>query len=73
MTDATKIVFNNAIEDLGSFYGSSIQTVFTRFNSDIASLLNNKLDFSSANQSRRLSNWISEQIKEGNIKEECYG
>ena len=72
--DATKIVFNNPIEDLGSFYGSSIQTVFRRFNSDIASLLDGrKIDFAETRQSRRISNWISKQIKEGNIKEECYG
>lgn len=74
MKDATKIVFNNPIEDLGSFYGSSIQTVFRRFNSDIASLLGGgKIDFAGTRQSRRISNWISKQIKEGNIKEECYG
>lgn len=74
MTDATKIIFNNPIEDLGSFYGSSIQTVFRRFNSDIASLLDGKkIDFAETKQSRRISNWISKQIKEGNIKEECYG
>lgn len=74
MKDATKIVFNNPIEDLGSFYGSSIQTVFRRFNSDIASLLDGrKIDFAETRQSRRISNWISKQIKEGNIKEECYG
>lgn len=72
--DATKIIFNNPIEDLGSFYGSSIQTVFRRFNSDVASLLDGKkIDFAETRQSRRISNWISKQIKEGNIKEECYG
>lgn len=72
--DATKIIFNNPIEDLGSFYGSSIQTVFRRFNSDVASLLDGKkIDFAETRQSRRSSNWISKQIKEGNIKEECYG
>ena len=72
--DATKIVFNNPIENIASFYGQSIQTVFKRFNSDIASLLNgNKIDFEKTKQSRRLSNWISSQISEGNIKEECYG
>lgn len=74
MKDATKIIFNNPIEDLNSFYGKSIQTVFKRFNSDVASLLNGKgIDFASTKQSRRLSNWISKQIKEGEIKEECYG
>jgi hypothetical protein len=32
-----------------------------------------KIDFAETRQSRRISNWISKQIKEGNIKEECYG
>lgn len=74
MKDVTKIVFNNPIEDLESFYGSSIQTVFRRFNSDVASLLDGKkINFSDTKQSRRLSNWISKQIEEGTIKEECYG
>lgn len=72
--DATKIVFNNPIEDLTSFYGSSIQTVFRRFNSDIASLLDGrKINFAETGQSRKISNWISKQIKEGTIKEKCYG
>lgn len=72
--DATKIVFNNNIPDVRSFYGTSIESVFRRFNSDIASLIGKKgIDFESTKQSRRISNWISKQIKNGEIKEECYG
>jgi hypothetical protein len=39
MKDATKIIFNNEIDDLQSFYGKTIESVFTRFNSDVAQLL----------------------------------
>lgn len=74
MQDATKIIFNNPIQDLNTFYGQSLQTVFRRFNSDVASLLEQKdIDFVGTQQSRKLSNWISKQINEGEIKEECYG
>lgn len=74
MKDATKIVFNNPIEDLASFYGTSIEAVFKRFNSDVASLLGgSKIDFASTQQQRKLSNWINAGIKNGDIKEECYG
>lgn len=46
MKDATKIVFNNPVEDLASFYGTSLESVFKRFNSDVASLLGgNGIDF----------------------------
>lgn len=74
MKDATKIVFNNPVEDLASFYGTSLESVFKRFNSDVASLLGGSgIDFQSTKQSRRLSNWINEQIRKEEIKEECYG
>lgn len=74
MKDATKIIFNNEIDNLQSFYGRSIESVFTRFSSDVAQLLQTKgLDFSSTKTSRMYSNWISKQIRDGKIKEQCYG
>lgn len=81
LKDATKIVFNNEIADLKSFYGKSIETVFTRFSSDVSALLNQPgLDFGSTRTSRMYSNWISKQVKlfrdtEGKdgINEQCYG
>lgn len=81
LRDATKIVFNNEIADLKSFYGKSIETVFTRFSSDVSALLNQPgLDFGSTRTSRMYSNWISKQVKlfrdtEGKdgINEQCYG
>lgn len=81
LRDATKIVFNNEIADLKSFYGKSLETVFTRFSSDVAALLNQPgLDFGSTKTARMYSNWISNQVqkfretegKEG-INEQCYG
>lgn len=74
LKDATKIIFNNEIDNLQTFYGKSLDTIFMRFSSDVASLLETKgLDFSSTKTSRLYSNWISKQIKNGEIKEECYG
>lgn len=74
MKDASKIIFNNSIEDISSFYGTGIETIFKRFNSDVASLLNgNGINFEQTKQYRRISNWISNKIKEGEIKEQCYG
>ncbi len=81
LRDATKIVFNNEIADLQSFYGKSLETVFTRFSSDVAALLSQPgLDFGSTKTARMYSNWISKQVqkfretegKEG-INEQCYG
>lgn len=69
------------IGDLKSFYGKTLETVFTRFSSDVAALLNQPgLDFSSTKTSRLYSNWISDQVqkfretegKDG-INEQCYG
>ena len=74
LRDATKIVFNNEIADLKSFYGKSLETVFTRFSSDVSALLNQQgLDFGSTKTSRMYSNWISKQIRDGEINEQCYG
>lgn len=75
LRDATKIVFNQEISDLKSFYGNTLQTIFTRFSSDVSALLSESdgLDFSSTRTARQYSKWISEQIKKGEITEKCYG
>lgn len=74
LKDVTKIVFNGQITDLRSFYGKGVESIFRRFSSDVAYLLDQrKLDFGSTKTSRQYSNWISEQIRNKNIKEECYG
>lgn len=60
LRDATKIVFNNEIADLKSFYGKTLETVFTRFSSDVSALLSQQgLDFGSTKTSRLYSNWVS--------------
>lgn len=74
LRDATKIVFNNEIADLKSFYGKTLETAFTRFSSDVSALLSQQgLDFGSTKTSRLYSNWISKQIRDGEINEQCYG
>lgn len=74
LKDATKIVFNNEIADLKSFYGKTLETVFTRFSSDVSALLSQQgLDFGSTKTSRLYSNWVSKQIRDGEINEQCYG
>lgn len=74
LRDATKIVFNNEIADLKSFYGKTLETVFTRFSSDVSALLSQQgLDFGSTKTSRLYSNWVSKQIRDGEINEQCYG
>ena len=72
LKDATKIVFNHDISNLREFYGQNILQIFTRFSSDVAVLLSQPgIDFSSTKTSRMQSNWISKQIKDGNIEETC--
>lgn len=71
---ATKILFNTKVDNIKSFYGKSIETIFRRFSSDIAWLLQQKgLDFSSTITGRKYSNWISKQINDGKIIERCNG
>lgn len=74
LKDASKIVFNTNIDNIQSFYGKSLETIFTRFSSDVSWLLDQDgLDFKSTSTGRRYSNWISDQIKKGEITEQCYG
>lgn len=61
--------------DLKTIYNKSIESIFGRFSSDVASKLKeeNGLDFSETINTRKKSDWINKQIKEGNIKEDCSG
>ena len=71
---ATKILFNTKVDNIKSFYGKSIETIFRRFSSDVAWLLQQKgLDFSSTITGRKYSNWISKQINDGKIIKRCNG
>ena len=72
LKQTTRILFNTKVDDIKSFYGKHIDTIFKRFSSDVAWLLEQKgLDFTSTRTGRRYSNWISEQIEQGNIIENC--
>lgn len=79
LKDATKIIFNNGVDNLQSFYGKSLESVFSRFSSDISVLLQQDgLNFESTKTSRLYSDWISKQVKkykdtegEEGIYEEC--
>lgn len=70
LKNATKTIFNTKISDIRKFYGENPITIFAKFNKDVANTLSKKnLDF--GQNMRIYSNYISKQIKEGNIKEEC--
>lgn len=72
LEDTTQIIFSEPIGDIKSFYGKTIYEVFTRFSSDVATLLqNNETNFATTKQYRQYSNWISEQIKQEKIIENC--
>lgn len=60
-------------EPLSKTYSRTIQNIFKRFSSDIATLLesNTGLDFDLITNSRRKSTFINNQIKEGKITEIC--
>lgn len=61
--------------DLKTIYNKKLDSIFGRFSSDVASKLKeeNGLDFSETINTRKKSDWINKQIKEGNIKEDCSG
>lgn len=68
----TESIFNTKIGDIKEFYGNNVLSVFTKFNKEIAKLLqDNKLDYNQIGLGRKYSNYISQQIKEGKIQEEC--
>ena len=70
LKDITKTIFNTKIPDIKKFYGENYITIFARFNKDIAKTLSEgNLDFGQS--SRIYSNYISNQIKKGNIIEDC--
>lgn len=71
--DLSETIFGQKIDNTEDFYKGSIYKVFTEFNQDIASWLanENEISWSNSKTYRQLSNYISEQIKEGKIKENC--
>lgn len=67
----TSTIFNTNIYDIKAFYGEKITNVFSKFNKEVAKYLESEIDFGSTQQSRKISNWISKQIKDGNLIESC--
>lgn len=66
-----KSIFNLASEeDFNSLYKGRLKNIFQTFSKDIGKL-GNGLDFSQGTIYRQAANWISDQIKEGSLKEEC--
>ena len=65
----------NSDTDLKSIYNKTLSSIFERFSSDVATKLkeDSGLDFSETINSRKKSNWLSKQIKDGNIREDCNG
>ena len=70
--DVKSIFRYSNITDIESFYGKTIQEVFNKFYRDATiELSNTDISFGSTQNSRRITNYIADQIKQGNIKEEC--
>lgn len=87
LKDKTQNIFDlNSETDLKTIYNKSLDSIFGRFSSDVATKLkeNNGLDFSKTINARKKAKWLSEQISKDwdnetkqltpkKIKEECYG
>ena len=78
LKNITETIFDTKIENINSFYGSKLTVIFNKFNKEVAKLMSRKdLDFGSTQQSRRISNYINQQISEYNkdqkngIREDC--
>lgn len=70
IVDMSKSIFNTKISDVKKFYGENPITIFAKFNNEVANILQKgNLDF--GQDTRIYSNYISKQIKEGNIIEQC--
>lgn len=69
----TETIFGQKIDDINQFYTGNVSQVFIKFNKDIASWLSNdnNISWEKSKTYRQLSNYISEQIKKGEIKEAC--
>lgn len=76
LKEETGTIFDlSSDSDLRSIYNKSLKSIFGRFSSDVATKLkeDNGLDFSTTVKSRKMSDWVNKQIKEGKIKEDCSG
>lgn len=68
-------IFNKglSITDLKEFFGTKTISIFKRFNTEVSKLLSegNDLNFENAQQSRKISNYITDKIKNKEITEKC--
>ena len=72
LQEITSSIFNTKIVDLKNFYNRSLADTFGKFNAEVVKLLNEQsIDFETTQKSRKVSAWISKQVREGNIIEEC--
>lgn len=72
LAQLTKSVFNTDIYDIKAFYGKSLISIFSKFNKEVSKYMQEEgIDFGSTKNIRKISNWISDQIRQNNIKEEC--
>lgn len=69
----TKTIFNNDIYDIKSFYSGGLISIFNKFNKEVSKYMqsNEDIDFGNTQNSRKISNWISEKINANEITEEC--
>ena len=67
----TRTIFNTNISDIKAFYSERLTDIFSKFNKEVAKCLESSIDFGSTQQSRKISNWINKQIKNGNLIESC--
>lgn len=82
LKEVTQILFSTEIaseEDLKTLYSGNMSRVFSTFNKQMQLYLqqNKSISFSSTNQTRKITNWIGQQIqlnkkdKNKGIEEEC--
>lgn len=68
----TSNIFNTPIDSFSDFYNKTIANVFGKFKKEVSYMLQHEnIDFGSTKQTRQITNWISQQIQEGNITENC--
>lgn len=72
LKEDTSTIFNTPISSFEDFYSKSIDNVFGKFKKEVSYMLQyGGIDFGSTKKPRQITNWISEQIKKGNITENC--
>lgn len=73
LKDSSKTIFGMEIDDVKLFYSRNMSTIFKKLNQEIGDLLSEEkqINFGNTKRYREISNYISKQIKNEQIKEEC--